>query len=230
MGKFILLAMTIIMLYILLVRGFPILMESLKRPDGIHPNPVVELQVECVDGAYMIVRGNGSRTSCAVKRAFQLVLILFNNSSEPSIKDVETASGAMILLEGGRVTGYELRGFENIIGVTEEGELIDPIGSRIIEVFSRHVDGWARKIVPLFNSSSRSEEFLDDLLGHRLLPKVVEEGVKPSGLSSKPPRDGDYISRSHPNPRNWIRGPRQAHDIYHKLSPSFVSPPTTFPP
>ena len=149
LGKFILLAMTILMIYVLLVRGFPILMESLKRPDGIHPSPVVELQVECADGSYMIVRGNGSRTSCAVKRAFQLVLILFNNSSEPSIRDVETASGAMILLEGGRVAGYELRGFDSIIGVTEEGELIDPIGSRIIEVFSRYVDGWARKIVKL---------------------------------------------------------------------------------
>jgi len=149
LGKFILLAMTILMIYILLVKGFPVLMESLKRPDGIHPNPVVELQIECADGSYMIVRGNCSRTPCAVKRAFQLVLILFNNSSEPSVKDVETASGAMILLEGGRVAGYELRGFDSIIGVTEEGELIDPIGSRIIEVFSRHIDGWARKVVKL---------------------------------------------------------------------------------
>ena len=149
LGKFILLAMTILMIYVLLVRGFPILLESLKRPDGIHPNPVVELRVECSDGSYMVVRGNGSRASCAVNRAFQLVLILFNNSSEPSIRDVETASGAMILLEGGRVAGYELMGFDSIIGVTEEGELIDPIGSRIIEVFSRHVDGWARKIVKL---------------------------------------------------------------------------------
>ena len=148
-GKLILLAMTIIMIYVLLVRGFPVLMESLKRSDGIHPSPVVELRVECADGSHMIVRRNGSGTSCAVKRAFQLVMILLNNSSEPSIRDVQTASGAMILLEGGRIAGYQLRGFDSIIGVTEEGELIDPIGSRIIEVFSRHIDGWARKAVKL---------------------------------------------------------------------------------
>ena len=149
LGKFILLAMTILMLYILLVNGFPVFMKFFKRPDGIHPNPVVELQIECADGSYMIVRGNSSRTPCMVKRVFQLIVILLNNSSEPSVRDVETASGALIVLDGGRITGYELEGFNSIIGVTEEGELVNPIGSRIIEVLSRHIDGWAKKVVKL---------------------------------------------------------------------------------
>jgi len=144
-----LLAMTILMLYVLLVNGFPIIMEFFKKPDGVHPNPVVELRIECANGSYIIVRGNSSRTPCTVKRVFQLIVILLNNGSEPSVRDVETASGAMIILDGGRITGYELEGFDSIIGVTEEGELVNPIGSRIIEVLSRHIDGWAKKIVKL---------------------------------------------------------------------------------
>ena len=148
-GKLILLATTILMFYVLLVNGFPALMEFFKRPDGIHPNPVLELRIRCADGSYMITKGNGSKTSCAVNRVFQLTMILLNNSSEPSIKDIETASGAIIMLDGGKVVEYRLEGFDSIVGVTEEGELINPIGSRIIEVLSKYIGGWDKKAVRL---------------------------------------------------------------------------------
>jgi len=149
LGKVMLLAMTILMIYVLLVNGLPGIMEFFKRPDGVYPNPVIELKIECADGSYVTVRENISRIPCMVKRVFQLIVILLNNSSEPSVRDVETASGVMIILDGGRVIGYELGEFDTIIGISGESELVDPIDSRIIEFFSRHIDGWAKKAAKL---------------------------------------------------------------------------------
>ncbi len=106
---------------------------SNPNPDFLYPRPVVELALSC-GGGLTKVTGNSS-LECPLRRDLDLIVKLSNNSSEPS-EESDFAAGVLLVFDGGVVESYELDGFSGIIGADEEGKIIKPAGSTIIELFT----------------------------------------------------------------------------------------------
>jgi len=102
------------------------------RPDAIYPRPVVELSLRQDDE--VMSRRNASG-------AIKLAVRLSNNGSERSVRGA-FAAGVLVVLRGARVEDYELGGFSGIIGVSEGGDIINPVNSSIVELFADKIGPW----------------------------------------------------------------------------------------
>ncbi len=109
------------------------------KPDLAYPKPVVELFLER-EGKVMVISDDTSLGRPPL-RHLGLILRLINNSSEPSIRGA-FAAGVLVALSGARVEGYELGGFSGIIGASENGSIMSPINSSIVEFFVNKLDPW----------------------------------------------------------------------------------------
>jgi len=118
--------------------GFQLL--SLKRGDGVHPRPVVKILVECSDGGWESINGSGV-VGCEVHRRFRLAARLTNEGGESGLKGVDTASGILLALKGGKFDKLSIGNFDWAIGVNETAGVVNPNGSRIVEVFSKYMGG-----------------------------------------------------------------------------------------
>jgi len=115
-------------------------MMSFPRADSVYPRPVVELFLEH-NGMLIPVRDDvllGEPLSSDLK----LIVRLSNNSSEPSLRG-EFAAGVLLMLEGARVKGIEMRGFVGAIGVGEDGSVVSPVNASIVELFTDKLDPWS---------------------------------------------------------------------------------------
>jgi len=130
--------MTALLIYALFIHGGLDLGELFRRPDGVYPRPVVEVLIEFADGSTRGFREKQTLIEGCVKRSFKLKVKLINDSDEPSVER-DMAAGILLVFDGARVDGYDLKGFENIMGVTMGGEIIDAEGARIVEIFSSHI-------------------------------------------------------------------------------------------
>jgi len=156
-AQFALILISLLILLSLASHGF---FESLfsPKPDAIYPKPVVRLFVEGDDWV-LAVRGNGSFMRELSDR-LKLVVVLANNSSEPSLED-SFAAGVFFRFRGARVESYELNNFTSVIGIREGGELIDPINASMVEFFARKLPAWhslSAEIILLRDNGSRCIE------------------------------------------------------------------------
>lgn len=137
-GSLLLLLITVILVIFLLHRGwfddtlFP------PRPDAIYPRPIVELYLR--QNGEFVFAGN-VLTMESAQDDVKLIVKLRNNSSEPSIRGT-FAAGVLVVLRGAKVEDYELGGFSGIIGVNEDGDIINVMNSSIVEFFVDKIDPW----------------------------------------------------------------------------------------
>lgn len=133
----------LLMLTLMIFIAFRLLLENAEfyppRSDFVHPRPFVKLFLEQEGEAKSVE--NGTLLERAPSGTFRFIIMLSNNSSEPSIRGA-FAAGVLIVLRGARVKNYELSEFSGIIGVNEDGDIIDPINSSIVELFVNKLDTW----------------------------------------------------------------------------------------
>ena len=138
---FLMFALMLLILFILFV-----FQSSFSRSgDGVHPEPFVEIVIQCVDGSWERVNGSGV-VNCQVGRRFRVIVKLINLGDEPSPEGIDTAAGVLLAFDGGRVANYSLGDFDWAIGVAENLEVTEVNGSRIIELFSKSIKGRDMKI------------------------------------------------------------------------------------
>jgi len=132
-GPLLLLLFTIMLIVFLAYRG---LFENFElfppSPDAVYPRPVVELFSR---QDYEVASGGNA------PGVIKLTIRLSNNGSEPSIRGA-FAAGVLVVLKGARVDGYDLGEFSGIIGVSEDGSIINPVNSSIVELFADKIGPW----------------------------------------------------------------------------------------
>ena len=139
-GFILLILLTIVLAGFLVYRlGFEGCGLLAPRPDSIHPRPVVMIFLER-EGEIIVVDGNMSLDR-SLPKSFKLIVRLSNNSSEPSLRR-DFAAGVFLALKGAKVKNYKLRGFMDAIGVSEDGSIVSPMNSSMIELFAEKLDPW----------------------------------------------------------------------------------------
>ena len=138
-GILILAGVSALLLAVLFLTG-PIGLRFVKpAPDNVHPSPLVEVFLKCGDN-FTKITGNAS-LSCPFREKVELRIRLINNGSEPSAKK-DFAAGVLLFFKGAVIQGYDLGGFRGVIGADERGELVSPVGSRIVELFAEELGPW----------------------------------------------------------------------------------------
>ncbi len=148
-GPLLLLLFTIMLIVFLAYRG---LFENFElfppSPDAVYPRPVVELFSR---QDYEVVSGGNA------PGVIKLTIRLSNNSSEPGIRGA-FAAGVLVVLKGARVDGYDLGEFSGIIGVSEDGSIINPVNSSIVELFADKIGPWQSISAVLHVVAQRRDE------------------------------------------------------------------------
>lgn len=136
MGKILLIFFTVVLIYLLVSQ------DSSQLVDELYPKPIIILEIMCKDDEMVKISEDSIVENCVDDDELNFNIILINNSSEPGPKGYELASGVLLVLKGAKFIQYRIESFQHIIGVSDSFEIIDPLNSSIIEIFSSEVYGY----------------------------------------------------------------------------------------
>lgn len=125
---------TIILLYILISQN------SSFVEDESYPKPIVILEIHCKNGETVRILDEEIIEDC-IDDNLRVDVILLNNSSEPSRRRYELACGVLLVFRGAKLLEYDIKDFQFIIGVSENSEIIEPLNSSIVEIYSNEIGG-----------------------------------------------------------------------------------------
>ncbi len=134
---------TIVFLYFLFSQDFST--SFFIYEDESYPRPIVEIELYCKNGQKIKTMENSRIEECIEQETIEFNVKLINNSSEPSLKGYDLAAGILLVVEGGRFIDYDTNDFQQVIGISNDLEVTQPLNVTMIEAFSNYIMGKATK-------------------------------------------------------------------------------------